>query len=103
MGKVYLLANEEWTQFKIGITNNSSTKRIKSLQTGNGSEISIVKEFDTNNARKIESNLHRRYKPKQLVGEWFSLNDDDIRDFESICTKLDDDINFLLEHNPFYK
>ena len=37
MGKVYLIANEEWTQFKIGISTKQLDKRINALKTGNGS------------------------------------------------------------------
>jgi len=33
MDKVYLLANEEWTQFKIGVTKNLTNKRKSGLQT----------------------------------------------------------------------
>jgi len=47
MSKVYLLVNDEWTQFKIGISTKAIDKRLKSLKTGNGSEITLVKSFDT--------------------------------------------------------
>lgn len=103
MGKIYLLANEEWSQFKIGITKKSTSDRIKKLQTGNGSEITVVKEYDTEHARKIESWLHKRYASKRLVGEWFSLEDNDIDTFVETCEKIETVIIFLKEHNPFYK
>lgn len=103
MSKIYLLANEEWTQFKIGITKNSTSERIKKLQTGNGSEITIVKEYETKHARKIESWLHKRYYSKRLVGEWFKLDDDDINDFIETCKKIESTIILLIETNPFYK
>jgi hypothetical protein len=103
MGKIYLLANDEWTQFKIGITKKSTSERIKNLQTGNGSKITIVKEYDTEHARKIESWLHGRYNSKRLVGEWFSLDDDDIMNFTETCKEIEVTIKFLIEHNPFYK
>ena len=53
MGKVYLLANSEWSQFKIGISTKDIDNRLKSLKTGNGSEISLVKSFDTIHHRKV--------------------------------------------------
>ena len=43
--KVYLLANSEWTQFKIGITKKDVNERIDNLKTGNGSEISLINTF----------------------------------------------------------
>jgi len=103
MGKVYLLADEEWSQFKIGVTKNSSSSRVKGLQTGNGSEIMIVKEYESDNYRRIESYLHRLFANKRLVGEWFKLDDDDIINFTKTCIKEDDKISFLKEHNVFYK
>ena len=78
MGKVYLIANEEWTQFKIGISTRELDKRINTLKTGNGSEISLVKSFDTIHHRKVEKWMHNKYNSKRLVGEWFALGDDDI-------------------------
>lgn len=103
MSRIYLLANDEWTQFKIGITKKTASERIKGLQTGNGSEITVIKEYKTNNARRIESHLHRLYKSKRLVGEWFDLDDDDINNFIDVCANIETSINYLKEHNPFYK
>ena len=60
MGKVYLIANEEWTQFKIGISTRELDKRINTLKTGNGSEISLVKSFDTIHDRKVEKWMHNK-------------------------------------------
>jgi hypothetical protein len=47
MSKVYLLANDEWSQFKIGVSTKELNKRLKSLKTGNGSEIFVVNSFET--------------------------------------------------------
>ncbi len=102
MGKVYLIANEEWTQFKIGISTKELDKRINSLKTGNGSEISLVKSFDTKHHRKVEKWMHNKHNSKRLVGEWFALNDDDIINFISDCQKAHDTFQYLIDGgNPF--
>lgn len=102
MGKVYLLANEEWTQFKIGISTKNIDYRLKSLKTGNGSEITLVKSFNTIHHRKVEKWMHNKHNSKRLVGEWFALNDNDIIEFISDCQKADDTFKCLIENgNPF--
>jgi hypothetical protein len=102
MGLVYLIANDEWTQFKIGVSTKSLDKRIKSLKTGNGSEITVVKYFETEHHRKVERWMHNKYHNKRLVGEWFSLDDEDIINFVSDCQKAHDTFKCLIENgNPF--
>ena len=85
------------------VTYSVNGQEVKKLQTGNGSEITIVKEYETKYARKIESWLHKRYYSKRLVGEWFKLDDDDINDFIDTCKKIESTIILLIETNPFYK
>lgn len=102
MGLVYLIANDEWTQFKIGVSTKSLDKRIKSLKTGNGSEITVVKYFETEHHRKVERWMHNKYHNKRLVGEWFSLDDEDIINFVSDCQKAHNTFKCLIENgNPF--
>ena len=102
MGKVYLLANDEWSQFKIGISTKNIDSRLRSLKTGNGSEITLVKSFDTIHHRKVEKWMHNKHHSKRLVGEWFALSDDDIIKFISDCQKAHDTFECLIENgNPF--
>jgi hypothetical protein len=102
MGKVYLLANDEWSQFKIGISTKDINSRLRSLKTGNGSEITLVKSFDTIYHRKVEKWMHNKHYSKRLVGEWFALSDNDIIEFISDCQKAHDTFQCLIENgNPF--
>lgn len=102
MGKVYLIADEEWVQFKIGISTRPLEKRLKSLKTGNGSEITPIKIFETIHYKKVEKWMHNKYHSKRLVGEWFALNDDDITNFISDCQKAHNTFQCLIENgNPF--
>lgn len=102
MGKVYLLANDEWSQFKIGISTKDIDSRLKSLKTGNGSKITLIKSFDTIHHRKVEKWMHNKHYSKRLVGEWFALNDNDITNFVSDCQKAHDIFQCLIDSgNPF--
>jgi hypothetical protein len=102
MSKVYLLVNDEWTQFKIGISTKAIDKRLRSLKTGNGSEITLVNSFETPHYRKVEKWMHNKHHSKRLVGEWFALNDNDVTNFISDCQKAHDTFQCLIDNgNPF--
>lgn len=46
--------------------------------------------------------LHKKHHSKRLVGEWFSLTDDDITNFKSDCLKLHEAFEYLKQtKNPF--
>jgi len=64
---------ENTNYIKIGITNDVS-KRLETLQTGNPLKLNIefVSTFD--DAQKIETLVHRRFKSKRLMGEWFDMD-----------------------------
>lgn len=71
---VYILTSDDKT--KIGVAK-SITNRIKLLQTGNPYIIKLEAVYRTTEplARKIEKELHLKYKEYRCVGEWFTLPD----------------------------
>ena len=103
MGYVYLIGeigNEN--RFKIGSTRcKDINKRLKQLQTGNSEELYIKQSFETTRPFKLEKMLHNRFKSSNLIGEWFELSKDDVRDFKTICEDLQNIIN-ILKDNPFF-
>lgn len=102
MGKIYLIGevgNEG--RYKIGMTRGCSDKRKKALQTGNAEELYVRYEYETPTPVKLEAMLHRLYKPKQLLNEWFELTEDDAMCFMETCQKYQNTINALSE-NPFF-
>lgn len=107
MGYVYLFLEVNINgdeAYKIGITKNEPTKRIKQLQTGNSSKLSLVKFYTSENYLKVERWLHRKYQIKtQAENEWRSLTDEQVFSFLDDCQKADETISFLLKENPFYK
>jgi hypothetical protein len=64
--------------YKIGITTNID-KRILELQTGNPFLIQLVFFKIVNDASALESELHKKYKNKNVSGEWFYLDNNDIQ------------------------
>ena len=73
--------------YKIGVASNVEA-RLAALQTGNPYELIVKSCFEFDNANSIEQALHQKFSEKQKHGEWFVLNDDDVRQFETICNLL---------------
>jgi hypothetical protein len=103
MGYVYLIGEvDNEGKYKIGSTRAKDVnKRLKELQTGNSSELFIKHSYETEHPFKLEKMLHNRFKSLNLIGEWFDLNEDDIRNFKSICEEKEKIIESL-KNNPYY-
>lgn len=103
MGFVYLLGDSgQENTFKIGVTRQNINKRIKQLQTGNGSDIYLVNYHETKYPFFIEHRLHLYFYQKQKKNEWFELNNEDINRFKEICINIEENAK-ALENNPFAK
>lgn len=102
IGSVYLLCDPSTDLFKIGMTRSCVSKRIKELQTGNSCEIHLVKKFDTSIPSFIESSLHRHFMGKHSLNEWYTLEQQDIIDFEETCNYYEK-IAEAMKDNPFFK
>lgn len=100
---IYLISSEinNNTLYKIGITRNDVKKRLKQLKTGNAATLSIVNQFDSKWAFKIEANLHSRFSSNNISGEWFSLTPEIVSDFTNICEKLHETFEFLAVNNTW--
>lgn len=90
---VYIIG-AEGRGFKIG-NSKSPNIRVKGLQTGNESELSIAFIYKSKNAKLIEKTLHRYYQHKNLRGEWFGLTHDDIQDIKIKCPVIDSNIDCI--------
>ena len=101
-GFVYLLY-DQWEEriYKIGVTTGSIEKRIKKLQTGNSGEITMSRYYETDYPFFIERALHLKYESKKVLNEWFSLTDEDAKNFIPDCKKIEERIR-IMENNPFF-
>jgi hypothetical protein len=105
MINIYLICSEiEGKKLhKIGYTKRAIEKRIKEFKTGNASELYLVDSFQSKWGTKIESQLHRIYRPKKLSGEWFELDNDDIKLFYEHCQKIHDNLELISKNNSYYQ
>lgn len=106
-GCVYLLSiadNSGDEYFKIGITKRDVKKRISELQTGNPNQVSLLQYYESENYKKVERWMHRKYAQSKTLAknEWFQLTDEQVFSFKDDCKEADRNISFLKEHNPFF-
>ena len=103
MAWVYIIGtNELDNHYKIGITTGKLENRLKKLQTGNSAELYFRKTFQTNTPFKLELMLHNHYHDKNIMNEWFYLDEEAVADFVNQCKRLQENIDSLKE-NPFFK
>lgn len=100
-GYVYLIADEDETVYKIGVTRNIKSKRLKALQTGNKSKLKMVNNFFCDYPFRLEKMLHRHFHEYEELGEWFSLSKEMAEEFINLCEKYNETIKALSE-NPFF-
>lgn len=101
MGYVYLICDPANDTYKIGVTRNINSNRIKKLQTGNSTELHIVKTYKCDYPFRMEKMLHLHFQSKHELNEWYNLNIDDITHFSETCEIINKRINSLLD-NPFF-
>lgn len=100
-GYVYLICDPGQNTYKIGVTRDLAQKRLKRLQTGNSSELHIIYSVYTTYPFRLETILHNKFNHKRASGEWFYLDQDDIKNFEQTCK---DTISLIemMKDNPFF-
>jgi hypothetical protein len=93
--KVYLIGDNEG-RYKIGCTKHP-VERLKQLQTANPSDLKIICTVSVKNDFMVERTLHRQFAEKNINGEWFVLDSDDIDNFTESASKIDSSISLLKE------
>ena len=100
-GYVYLICDPANTTFKIGVTRDLKSQRIKKLQTGNSTELFLSGIYKTKYPFRMESMLHSKFKVKNELNEWFNLNSYEVSHFNDICKEVEETIDIMLD-NPFF-
>ena len=88
-GYVYLLKSP--TAFwKIGKTKNPDDRR-KTFSVKLPFEVQYAHLIYCHDMHKLEKEMHIIFKKKRVDGEWFSLNEDDVRWIKQFNTQIDFD------------
>lgn len=85
---VYLIKNELTNHYKIGVAVDIQS-RLKNLQSGSSSKLSVVKAVKSTQAYALERELHIKFKHRRLEGEWFNLSETDLLEFDSFIQRMD--------------
>ena len=97
-GFIYLIENVNDETVKIGFTKKNVERRLKQLLTGSSGDLVILKTFPIEFGQITERYLHRVYNCKNIRGEWFSLDIDDVQVIEELIKKFEDNLKFLIEN-----
>lgn len=100
-GIVYLICDAANNTFKIGVTRDIKSNRLKKLQTGNSTELFISAIYECDYPFRLEKMLHSHYGHAKVINEWFELTAEEVGNFKNTCQELDNKIQLLLS-NPFF-
>ena len=78
MTYIYVIAGEDKSRVKIGISDNPA-ERVNQLQTGNAENLELYfsEEVDTRRkAELLERKIHDTLRVQRVKGEWFSIDID---------------------------
>lgn len=74
---IYIIQDEVTGSYKVGISKNPE-ERLKSLQCGNSSKLSLIHKFIAKDGFKTERLAHKILERNSIRGEWFD-SDSDLR------------------------
>jgi hypothetical protein len=74
MGWVYFIACPETMRLKIGFTSGDVHARLRALQTGSPTNLSLVACHP--GSMDDEKKLHERFDEHRIHGEWFSMSEE---------------------------
>ena len=83
-GLVYLLKSiQDDPVYKIGVTTNID-KRLPQIATKLPFEVALEHKIKHDSIYELESELHNKFSDKRLNGEWFRLEDKDVKYIKSL-------------------
>lgn len=86
IGKIYFIQGAQSRRIKIGYTQWEPENRLKKLRTGSSETLTLLGFFA--GKRKEETELHSKFSPYALVGEWFTCCDEILKEITNRCQPL---------------
>ena len=91
MPMVYVLTTFDFKYTKIGIAKNIK-QRMSNIQNGCPFTLSLYIGAHAPNVREIEKYLHDYFSDKNIRGEWFCFNDEDIDKLLDFFSALNNEV-----------
>ena len=80
MSCVYFIRHKTTKPIKIGYTEKETPlDRIATMETGSPFGIELLGFIETNNAKKLEIELHEKYDSFRTKGEWFDISEEEVK------------------------
>lgn len=79
---LYIVKESDTEYYKIGMTTCKKNKRIQVLQTGNPRKLQQVILHKCENANELERALHKKYREKNVLNEWYQLTEKEIKEIQ---------------------
>lgn len=99
-GCVYFFRHIGLSPVKIGFSSNESPiSRFDSFRTYAPYGSEILGFIQTENPSELELRLHSRFSAKRLLGEWFDITEEDVKNVISLYTPIEQ----INEMNEFYR
>lgn len=103
MGYIYLIEDNNNHTYKIGVTRNNNSNRLKKLQTGNSTKLKPLYTYQTDYPFRLESMLHKKFSEYKILNEWYELPTTIVDDFIKYCEQLNSIIISLKDNHFFSK
>jgi hypothetical protein len=98
MEYVYFFRETGRPYVKIGMSKNDFETRFNQFKIYAPLGAYVIGYIKTNDALKLEKDLHKKYKDKRLSGEFFTLTDDEVyREINNYNASFGEIISFLNE------
>jgi len=85
---LYVMFDELTNYYKIGISKDPKYREHTMLSIRPTISLLFYGMSKTENSRKLESNLHKKYAEKRVRGEWFSLDESDLAYIQSVLDTI---------------
>ena len=97
-GCVYFFRHIGLSPVKIGYSENESPiNRFNQFKTYAPFGSEILGFIQTYNANELESNLHKKFTSKRLLGEWFEITEEEVKKEIDFYSSIED----VKERNEF--
>lgn len=92
---VYVISAINSSYYKIGYAKNFN-QRLSNIQNGCPYDLHLTHSSHAPNYKEVEKYLHKYFKHKNVRGEWFSFDDNDLSMIDDFFYELNQSIRLAI-------